>query len=116
MLDKAVTTPAPTGESNATPAPILLKYDAPERLELELNTDIADAKVKVKVNAPIMLPEHTLPIFTVKPKDITYEQIKSFVDLVGDGKPLYQNTLVELVPLKSDYQNRIDRYMWEIYV
>lgn len=114
MLDKAVTTPAPSAENDATPAPIALSYDAPERLEYTLHSELTRAEITVDINAPIILPENAPPIVSVKPKDISYEQVSSLVNLIKGERPLYHKAYIERVELKSDIQVQIDNYMWEI--
>ena len=113
MLEKAIDTQTPTQEGGE-PQHTELQYDAPEKLEYNFESDIEGAAMKIRVNAPVVLPQYTLPIVKVRPKDITYGQLSAFLGLIENGRPIYQREYTEMIQLKKDIQHRIDVYMWEI--
>ena len=113
MIEKAIDTEQPSN-TDGEPELIALSYDAPEKLEYDIDSDIEGAAMKIRVNAPIILPQYTLPIVKVKPKDIAYEQVSNLLGLVQNGRPLYHKQYAERITLKKDIQHKIDSYMWEI--
>ena len=113
MIEKAIDTKQPS-TTDGEPELTVLSYDAPEKLEYDIDSDIEGAAMKIRVNAPIILPQYTLPIVKVKPKDIAYEQVSNLLGLVQNGRPLYHKQYAERITLKKDIQHRIDSYMWEI--
>ena len=115
MIEKAIDTQPPPQEGG-DPELAALSYDAPEKLEYAFESDIEGAAMKVRVNAPVVLPQYTLPLVKVRPRDITFEQVSGLLGLLKNGRPLYHKQYTERIKLKKDIQHRIDGYMWEIAV
>jgi beta-lactamase regulating signal transducer with metallopeptidase domain len=91
-----------------------LSYSAPESLDYSLDNQIEGVRTLVKVNADIMLPENSLPIVSVSPSDISYETVKNLLDLIQNGRLLYDMDTCAKVTFKSDVQRKIDRYQYEL--
>lgn len=91
-----------------------LSYSAPESLDYSLDNQIEGVRTLVKVNADIILPENSLPIVSVRPSDISYETVKNLLDLIQNGRLLYDMDTCAMITFKSDVQRKIDRYEHEL--
>ena len=89
----------------------VLVYEAPEELQYVLESEFVGAKIKVDVDARIVIPESVLPIVTASHKNITYQQIEALVELICKGEPLYERLSVESVETKDTIQKKIDFYL-----
>jgi len=87
-----------------------LDYETPEALNYVLESELVGAKIKVDVDAGVIIPENTLPISTAELKNITYTQVDNLLKLLVGDEKLYERMSAENLETKETMQQAIDFY------
>lgn len=91
-----------------------LNYSAPESLEYSMDNQIENVRILVRVNADVILDENSLPIISVSPCDISYGMVKGLLDIIQNGRLMYDMDTCAVVTFKSDVQKQIEKYEFEL--
>lgn len=90
-------------------------YKAPDKMQCVITSDFEGcAEMEIRVDAPIIIPEYTLPMYKIVYTDIPYENLKNVIDKIAEGENIYHSTYASRVSLKSDIQWQIDCYNYEM--
>ncbi len=91
------------------------KYSAPPDWKETVHSTINGTDITVDVDAGVEVPDtDAFPVVTIKPAQISYEQIQALLDEVAKDQKLYGAQFAEMTNTKEQIKGKIDYYTKEL--